>query len=334
MVRDASVFKNILVIHFGQLGDVVLGLPALSAIRKRFADARITLLLGKATGEIARIAKVSDEQILVDRVALRDGNTIKSIIQIGRLVKSVRAKNFDLVIDLNSLYETNLLGFLSGAKHRLYENRARRSLDFLSNLPTKPPREVKTKHHTDRYLAVLEPLDIQNAPRLVAVTPRQDDLDAARMFLGEKGIEDRRLIGLFLGAGHPTRRWEIENFIELARRLSAVPMNQMLVFLGPEERRFRPGLQDRFGDTAIVVDEMSLTELFAGFSLLDVFVGGDTGPMHLAALAGSGVVLLSEKGSVKVYYPLIENLCVIDDRPLPEVTVDQVEAAVIELTAR
>lgn len=334
MGQDAFEFKNVLVIHFGQLGDVVLGLPALRAIRVRFPEARITLLLGKASGEVARIADVSDEQILVDRVALRDQNMVRSIAQIGRLVKEVRSKRFDLVIDLNSLYETNILGFLSGAKYRLYENRERRSLDVLSRFPTKPPREIKSRHHTDRYLAVLEPLGVLGAPRTISIEPPAREMASAQRFLQEKGIEGGRLIGLFLGAGHPQRRWAVENFIELSHRLSRKTSNHVLVFLGPEERPIRDGLQARFGNSATVVDEISLIELFAMFSFLDVFVGGDTGPMHLAALAGSGVVLLSEIGAAKVYRPLIAGLVVIEDRPLPEITVDQIEAAVAELADR
>lgn len=332
MGPDTSAFKNILVIHFGQLGDVVLGLPALSAIRRHFSDSRITLMLGKAAGEIARIADVSDEQILVDRVALRDGNTISSLVKIGKLITDVRSRQFDLVIDLNSLYETNILGFLSGAEHRLYENRERRSLDLLSNFPTRPPREDKAKHHTDRYLAVLEPLGLYDQPRAINVAPPHARAEAARRWLRDNEVaEERRLIGLFIGAGHPTRRWHLDNFVELARRLSPDLARQILVFLGPEERAIRTGLQERFGDSALVVEEMSLTDLFGFFSLLDIFVGGDTGPMHLAALAGSGVVLLSEEGSAKVYRPLIERLRVIEDRPLPEITVDQVVTAIAEL---
>src|SRR5207342_2694539 len=95
------------------------------------------------------MANVSDDQILVDRVGLRDGNKASSIAAIFRLVRDVRRRKFDLVIDLHSLYETNLLGYLSGAKYRLFANRPGRSFDRLASFPVKPPREDKTLHHTD-----------------------------------------------------------------------------------------------------------------------------------------------------------------------------------------
>ena len=313
------------------MGDVVLGLPALRAIRDHFADAKITVMSGTSTEEMIRIGDVADEQIAIDRVKLRDGNRFESIAEMGRILKDVRRRKFDLVIDLNSLYETNLLGFLSGAKHRLFANRDRRSIDRLSNFPVKPPTEDKTKHHTDRYLAVLEALGLNNLDRTVTITPPAESVENARSYLKERGIENKTLIGLFLGAGHPTRRWSIENFVEVAERLSKDARYQVLIFLGPEERDLRDGLDELFGDTAIVVDEMPLSDFLAMLSFLTVLVVGDTGPMHLGAVAGTGIVLLSEISSPTFFRPLINNLRVLDDRPLVQITVDQVVSAVSEL---
>ena len=133
--------SNILVIDFGQLGDVVISLPALCAIRKRFPKARITVAVGTSAAKIVDLSGFADQTLTVDRVALRDGSKLKSIIQIGALVKRVRNSRFDFVIDLHSLSETNLLGFLSGAKTRLFSRRPNRSLDFLSNFRPQPPIE-------------------------------------------------------------------------------------------------------------------------------------------------------------------------------------------------
>lgn len=331
MAQAHPQYKNILIIHFGQLGDVVLGLPALRAIREYFADAKITVMSGTSTAEIIRLADMADEQIAVDRVKLRDGNRLASIAEMGRLVKDVRGRGFDLVIDLNSLYETNLLGILSGAKHRLFANRHRRSFDRFSNFPVKPPAEDRTKHHTDRYLAVLEALGLNNIHRTVTVSPPSGSVEKANAFLKAHRIANKMIIGLFLGAGHPTRRWSVDNFVEVARRLSKDPGKRVLVFLGPEESDMRDGLDEIFGDAAIVVEEMPLSDFLAMLSVLKVLVVGDTGPMHLGAIAGTGIVLLSVIGSPTIFRPLVENLRVLDDRPIAEITVDQVEFAVNEL---
>src|SRR5918911_3761720 len=120
--------RNILVIDFGQLGDVVLSLPALSAIREKFPQARITVAVGAASAAVVELSGYSDATLVVDRVGLRDGSAPLSILRIARLVKDVRRTQFDFMIDLHSLSETILLGFLSGSPTRLYARRPGRSL--------------------------------------------------------------------------------------------------------------------------------------------------------------------------------------------------------------
>lgn len=331
MAQQEREYKNILVIHFGQLGDVVLGLPALQAIKAHFAGAKITLLVGASAAAIAKLAEVADEYIIVDRVALRDGNKAGSIRKIFALVREVRRRKFDLVVDLNSLYETNILGFLSGAGARLYEDRENRSIPWLSRFPVSPPVEDKLRHQTDRYLAVLEPLGIYDVPRTTRVEPDKHAREAASRFIDEHDLAGKHLVGLFLGAGHPTRRWPVENFVALARDLSGGENIGVLIFLGPEERDMREGLSEKFGLSALIVDEKPLAVFYALLSRLTVLVSGDTGPMHLASLAGANVVLLSEAGSATVHRPLAEGLIVLEDRPLPEITADQVVSAVESL---
>lgn len=148
MEQKSFKSANVLVIDFGQLGDVVLSLPALRAIRGRFPGAKITVAAGKTGAEVINLSGYADATLTVDRVALRDGFTPFSVFQIFKLVKDVRRRQFDFVIDLHSLSETNLLGFLSGANKRLYSRRPGRSLDFLSNFQPRPPLEdPKLKRH-------------------------------------------------------------------------------------------------------------------------------------------------------------------------------------------
>src|SRR5215203_5809109 len=166
--------RNILVIDFGQLGDVVMSLPALRAIRTRFPYAKITVAVGKPGKELLSLSGYANEILEVDRVALRDGPKLISIGRIAKLVAGVRKAKYDFVIDLHSYYETNILGFLSGASHRLYSRRENRSLDFLANFKPQPARERTAAHLVDRYLDMLKPLGIENVPRIPELKPSPD----------------------------------------------------------------------------------------------------------------------------------------------------------------
>lgn len=330
LVPELPEFKNILVIHFGQLGDVVLGLPALRAIRERFASAKITVASGKSTADIIRLAKVADEQIIVDRVKLRDGNKLLSIAEIGRIVKDVRRRKFDFVIDLHSLYETNALGYLSRARYRLYADRKNRSLGLLARFPQKPPVEDRSMHVARRYMDVLRPLGIiDNSPTL-ELEPDGDDLDEIRRIFAEYDIAGDRLVGIFLGAGHPSRRWALARYAELATRLESQSDLKVLVFLGPEELDLLPNISRDFPASAIVLDKLRLLPLFAALTFLDVFVGNDTGPTHLAAATKASLVVISHTTAPDEFTPLTARLNVIKNGRIDEISVDDVYRAVME----
>jgi ADP-heptose:LPS heptosyltransferase len=287
--------RNILVIDFGQLGDVVLSLPALSAVRHKFPRARVTVAVGGAASSVIELVGVADEALSVDRVALRDGPKHLSVWQIGKLVLEVRRRKFDFVIDLHSLSETNLLGFLSGASHRLYARRPGRSLDYLSNFKPQPPVEDRKKHAIDRYLDVLAPLRVGDVSRVPRLPVRDEDSRAVEGLLRKaKAATDGPLVGLFPGAGHPSRRWPVERFAELAWMLERNDSVRSIIFAGPEERQLVREARQKFPPSSVVLDRLNVAQLAAAAALLSVFVSNDTGPMHVAAAVGTPVVILMQ----------------------------------------
>src|SRR6266550_3511291 len=154
-----------------------MSLPALGAIRARFPHARITIAVGKPGAEVIEMSGSADATISVDRVALRDGFKPLSVLRVFQVVKDVRGRKFDFVIDLHSFSETNLLGFLSGAPKRLFARRRGRSIDFLANFRPQPPLETtnRARHQVDRYLDVLKPLGIEVADRVPRLPTKADD---------------------------------------------------------------------------------------------------------------------------------------------------------------
>jgi heptosyltransferase-1 len=328
--------RNILVIDFGQLGDVVLSLPALGAIRKRYPRARITVAVGKPGAEVVGLSGLADETLVVDRVALRDGFKPLSIFRLFKLVRDVREKSFDFVIDLHSLAETNLLGFLSGAPKRLYSRRPGRSLDYLANFHPRPPVETdhRKRHLIDRYLDVLIPLEIENPERLPSLKTRPADAAALeRILIKVKADVGAPLVGLFPGAGHPSRRWPLEQFASLADFLIRNDQVRVLVFLGPEERAIVKDIRRQFPPAIVILDQLTIPQLAAAQARLAAFVSNDTGPMQIASAVGTPVVLLLDKRAPESYLPQGERHRVISNRVISDITVDEVYAATRSILA-
>ena len=326
--------RNILVIDFGQLGDVVLSLPALRAIRERFPHAKITIAVGKPAGEIVKLSGYADEVLEVDRVALRDGVKLVSIGRIFKFVGQVRRAKFDFVIDLHSLSETNLLGFLSGAPRRLYARRPGRSLDYLANFEPRPPREAKQAHAVDRYLDVIKPLGIENPPRLprLKTTPAADQA-VETILKKEKASSGTLLVGLFPGAGHESRRWPLEHFAEVADFLIRNREVRVVVFAGPEERPLIPQMKTLFPAKTIFLDRLTIPQLLSAQARLTLFVSNDTGPAHTAAAVGTPVVFIMDRPTPNNFTPVGDHHRLVGAEKITQVSVQQVYRAACEVLA-
>jgi ADP-heptose:LPS heptosyltransferase len=326
--------RNILVIDFGQLGDVVMSLPALRAIRARFPQANITVAVGKPGKELLSLSGYANHILEVDRVALRDGPTLISIGRIAKFVAQVRKARYDFVIDLHSYYETNILGFLSGAPQRLYSRRSNRSLDFLANFKPQPAREATTAHLVDRYLDVLKPLGIQNAPRTPKLnTLAADDFAIEALLKKEKAQTGALLAGIFPGAGNATRLWPLEKFAELADHLIRNDRVRVIVFAGPEERQMVPQMRKVFPSGTIFLDRLTIPQLAAAQARLTLFVSNDTGPAHVAAAVGTPVIVILDRPDLNSFTPVGEHNRFIGGPSITQIPVADVYRAAHELLA-
>ena len=282
-----------------------MSLPALRAIRRRFPAARIAVAVGKPANEVVALSGYADEIFDVDRVGLRDGNKLVSIWRIIKFVKQVRQAKFDFVIDLHSLSETNLLGYLSGAPHLLYQRRPGRSLDYLANFKPRPVVEGKDRHAVDRYLDVIEPLGIQTPPRIpVLKTSSPGDSAVDALLKKEKAQSGELLVGLFPGAGHPGRRWAIERYAQLADHLIRNDRVRVIVFAGPEERALVSEMRTVFPPATIFFDRLTIPQLVSAQARLTLMVSNDTGPAHLAAAAGAPVIVIMNRLTPHNFIPL------------------------------
>lgn len=323
---DIQNFRNICIIDLGQLGDVLLSFPAIMAIRKRFPNARITVIAGKIPAQFIGKLGLVDDVMPIDRVALLRGNKLRSIGQIFKFVGEVRRRKFDFVIDLHSLSESNLLGFLSGARKRLFANRFGRSLNWMSNFRPVPPAEDKSIHLSDNYLAVLRPLGINEAERFVKIDTDAGEAGAA--IKAPLARDGHSIVAMVIGAGHPSRRWPLERFAELAQMLVERVNGRIAVFLGPEEENEAEEVKTLFPEFTIIVTGLDLVELAAAFSKVDLVVSNDTGPPHLAALVGTPIVLIIDERGPLRYLPMSREIEVVRSGIIDDIEVNEVFAAV------
>jgi ADP-heptose:LPS heptosyltransferase len=169
-------------------------------------------------------------------------------------------------------------------------------------------------------------LPSERVPRLRL---REEDSRAVEeMLRREKAGGDAPLVGIFPGAGHPSRCWPLERFGELAWMLARNDGVRPILFAGPEERALVKGMRDAFPPSTIVFDRLTIPQLAAAAARLAVFVSNDTGPMHIAAAVGTPVVILmAHHPMFTCYIPPGERHRVVHARAISDIETEQAYTA-------
>jgi len=283
--------KNILLIRLSSLGDIVLASPAIRAVRQHFPDARISMLVAKQSADLIAENPHLDEVIPFDREA-RDKNTSEMM----RIIRILREREFELVVDFQRKFRTGLLAYLSGAKCRV------------GNGPLctiRVPDRIN-KHAIDRYFDLLHAIGIKTKDRRLELFLAKSDRVYARKILNAKGVcPDRIKVALFPGAGWKLREWMPARFAAVGDRVAVHFEAQVLLFGGPKERELVDHVASLMTTTPITVAEALPIRRFAALvEQCNLFITNDTGPMHIAAAMQTPTVALFGPGDHIRFQPL------------------------------
>jgi len=278
---------KILIIKFGAAGDLILAIPSFRAVRKRFPAGKITLLVEPAHREIIRGCPYLDYIVVYDRK--KKDHSLKNTLKLG---SRLRGEDFDLVIDLQNNSRSHLISYLSCAPKRYGYNRG-----IGRFLLTDKADEFRTIMPPLRHqLRVLNLLGIGEMNDDLELWPSGEDKRAISDFLSEKGLlPGQLLIGINSGSSRrwETKRWPLARFAELGARLSQ-ELGAMVVITGQksEQHRSQKLISLMKGRTINAVGKTSLAELACLISRCQVFISGDTAPLHVAAAMGAKLVAL------------------------------------------
>jgi ADP-heptose:LPS heptosyltransferase len=267
---------RVLVIKLRAVGDVVLSSIALANIRAAFPQARLDVLTEPASESIVR-SHPAVSGVLVFNQKRMSGLD---------LIRSVRANHYDLIIDLFGNPRTALVTRLSGAPHRVGFRFRMRSYAY-NHIAEPRGGEV---HNTQFNLDALEAVGIPILDRTVRLYPSPEDRAYVDQFLTAAGMQLKTLVAINTGGGWYTKRWGIERFAELADRIVAATGWHIILPWGPGQQEEVGELRSRMKAAAFVPPPTTLMQLTALFERTAFVVSNDSGPMHIAAAAGSRVL--------------------------------------------
>ncbi|MEW5895709.1 MAG: glycosyltransferase family 9 protein [Candidatus Omnitrophota bacterium] len=279
--------KKILLIRTDRIGDVILTLPAVHTLREQMPGAKISMLISPLTLDLVSGHPDIDEVLIDDK----DGRH-KGVRGFLKLVEEIRSKEFAVVINFHTKKRTNLLCFLSGIPHRIgYRNE---KFGFLLTEKIPDVRPQGKKHESEYCFDLLKPLGISTGTLTMSLPYQESAEQWAAGFFQQLGVKTKGLkyVALHLGASCPTKRWPVMNFAALVRNIyDRHPVQFILIGtmdqkpLVVELKRIVPHVP--FEDLS---GKLSLSKTVSVIKRCDLLISNDSGPVHIAAAAGTPVV--------------------------------------------
>jgi heptosyltransferase-2 len=268
------------------LGDLIMAILAFKAIRERFKNAEITLLIKKPLGKTFHNSSFYNNVIEFD-----PKNTHKGIKGWMRLVRKLRKENFDLGILFPKSFSSALIFFLSGIKIRWGYNCNARG--FL--LSKKIPLPKKIIPMVDLYLNLVEELTGKQDVKSFNLTSCHEEKERLNNIFFKHNINNEKIISIIPGASFgPSKCWKEENFATLADYLIKQFKSQILILPGPGEEEIAWKITEKMENKSVVLSDppLPIDLLKVAIERSWLIISNDTGPRHIATAYEKPVVVI------------------------------------------
>jgi heptosyltransferase-1 len=281
---------RILIVKLGSIGDIIHTLPSLAAIRRALPNENISWVVEENVAEMLRGNTLIDNLIEVDTKSMRGGMVVEEmLLGLGKQIRNLRKFKFDIAIDFQGLWKSATIAKLSGARHRWGFSRdglREASSRVLLTNTVEVPRQTNVIH---KNLALASAaLGFPMADEIeFPVATMSEHIAEAEVIIARSGGD---FAILNPGGGWVTKLWHAEKFGRLADRLWVEKGLVSVVATGPRETELARTVASNSHSGRTILAQPSLKGFYELAKRAKVYVGGDTGPTHIAVAAGTRVV--------------------------------------------
>ncbi len=282
---------RILIVKLSSIGDIIHALPAVAAIRRNLPDGHISWVAEARSAEIIRGCPLVDELIEIDTRSLRGGKVIDEIVlDMTRQASAIRTRKYDVAIDMQGLLKSGVIAKISGAKKRWGFSksglREPASRFFLTDtVEIAPKTHIIRKNLKLASGALGFELDDELPEFPIATT----DEHRAEAYSIIANVGENFAI-LNPAGGWVTKLWHAEKFGQLADAIWEATGMMSVVATAPNETELAEKVMANSRSGNLILTQPSLKGFYELAKRSRIYVGGDTGPTHIAVAAGVPIV--------------------------------------------
>ncbi|MBQ9366030.1 MAG: glycosyltransferase family 9 protein [Schwartzia sp.] len=272
---------NILIIKLSAIGDVIHALPVSYAIKETYPDARVTWVVEPPALNILEDNPYIDEIIIFEKKKFKE--SLSGFLEnFSPFRRKLKEGHFDIALDLQGLGKSAAIAYFSGAKKRYGTCNMREMSNFIS----KPViGEHKNGHIVERYLDVTRAIGCRVNDVVFPVAISEKDERIAKDTIKKYGVSDGASYAvLAVGANWPNKRWPVSYYADLADWLFGQQIIPVFVGGGALDESLISEITRKAQIPPVsIVGKTTLKQLAAVIKNSQFVIGGDTGPVHLAA---------------------------------------------------
>ncbi len=287
--------RKILLLRHDRIGDMVVSTPLLKGLKRLYPSASITVLASERNHEVI-INNPNVDEILIYRGFFW-------------FIREMRAREFDLAIDPFNSYELiqPLMTYLSGARYRMGFKEAGREIFF--NI--KGPGLYPSKNLVDHLLDLLSCLGGSTKGLKPEIFLKEEEIEDAIRYLSDMGLNaDSCIVAIHPGGYYPSQRWAPERFGQLAQGIVSRYKAGVIAFGSVEDNEILKTIRGMC-EKVVPLSGLSLRMLMAVLSRCSLFVGNNSGPLHIAAALGLPTVSITGPTVIPLWLPYGENHIVL-----------------------
>ncbi|MCX5679915.1 MAG: glycosyltransferase family 9 protein [Candidatus Omnitrophica bacterium] len=297
-----DTIKKMLIINLGGIGDILLSVPALRALRGRYADASISLLVVGRVYEAAKGISYIDEIFTLDIPP-----TFGGILADLRTLSRLKARRFDLAVNMRTLVSApsalKMKILLDIIKPRIRAGRDTAGRGGFFDVKIEET-DLGDKYEMEYDIDTARALGAETADRSLNFDIAEGDMARVRAFLKGGGISsDEVIVAVNLG-GRPSHKWPVENFIKTIKGINKRAKCKFVITGEGRDRVIADEIEKKSGVKILnTAGSMDLKSLGALIKMAGLFISNDTGPMHIAAIMKTPMVAIFGPGYLKRYDP-------------------------------